>query len=384
MLTQLKSWCAIPSGTYNLPGLSAMADALADAFSPLGTVRRIDLPTIHEIGSDGHETSVQLGQLLSITCRPELPRRVLLAIHFDTVYPAGDPFDHVTEQSDGTWIGPGVVDAKGGIAVMLFALGQFERLPIAKHIGWEVILNPDEEIGSPGSASFFIEAARRNTIGLLFEPALPDGMLVGERKGSGNFTIVVRGRSAHAGRDFLAGRSAIVALSRLIATVADRAGKLTLNCGLIDGGSAVNIVPDLAIARFNGRASSDAEAAAVQQLLIDAVAEANQLDGISATLHGGFTSPPKPLTPASESLLNAAQDCGREMGLNLTWRSSGGTCDGNRLAAAGLPLIDTLGPVGGNLHSPREYLLRHTVAERAKLTVGLLARFAEGRIPLTP
>src|SRR6185503_18576279 len=99
----------------------------------------------------------------------------------------------------------------GGIVVMLTALRALERSPFAEKIGWEVLLNPDEEIGSPNSSALLVEAARRNHLGLIFEPAMSDGSLVGSRKGSGTFTATIKGRAAHAGRDFANGRSAILA-----------------------------------------------------------------------------------------------------------------------------------------------------------------------------
>ena len=210
-----------------------MADALVEAFARSGDVQRIDLPTVSEIGIDGREAFIPLAQLLSVTCRPEAARRALLAIHYDTVYSASDPFDHVTTQSDGRWNGPGVADAKGGIAVMLSALRQFEASPASKPCRLAGAAQSDEEIGSPGSGSFLVEAAKRCDIGLLFRARFTRWMLVSERKGSGNFTVLVRGKAAHAGRDFMAGRSAVVALSKLIADVADRAGPLTINCGQI-------------------------------------------------------------------------------------------------------------------------------------------------------
>jgi glutamate carboxypeptidase len=375
-LDLLRDWCAISSGTHHLPGLAKMADSLAAEFSIFGDVQRIDLPPSTQIDSAGKEITLPLGQALRIVRRPAAPVRALLVIHYDTVYASDNPFNRVTVLPSGRWNGPGVVDAKGGIVVMLAALHALESSPVADKIGWEVILNPDEEIGSPGSAALLEEAARRNHFGLLFEPALPDGSLVGERKGSGNFTIVVRGKAAHAGRDFAAGRSAIIALSKIIIEASEKRGGITLNCGHISGGGAVNIVPDLAIGRFNARISEKEEGQQIIDLLSNLVAQANQSDGISATLSGSFSSPPKPLDPRTLDLFESARLCGRELGLDLTWRSTGGTCDGNRLAAAGLSLIDTLGPVGGDLHSATEYLIPESILQRAKLTAMVLMHAA--------
>ena len=158
-------------------------------------------------------------------------------------------------RDDGTLNGPGVADAKGGIVVMLHALQALEASPLAEHIGWEVLLNPDEEIGSPGSRPLIDSIAPRCDFGLLFEPALGDNQLVSWRKGSGNFSLLVRGRSAHAGRAFAEGRNALVAAAKVVQAISDlnTDPEVTFNVARIDGGSPMNVVPDLAIVRANVR-----------------------------------------------------------------------------------------------------------------------------------
>jgi glutamate carboxypeptidase len=274
-----------------------------------------------------------------------------------------------------------VVDAKGGLVVMLAALEALERGGVADKIGWTVLINPDEELGSPGSSYLFDALAKEHGLGLLFEPALPDGSLVGSRKGSGNFTAVMRGRSAHAGRDIHLGRNAILALAGFIVRLDElnaKGGGVTVNVGRIDGGGAVNVVPDRATCRFNVRVTSQAEQSAVEARLAELAETFSALEGYNLTLHGSFTAPPKPADGATLRLLHHAVECGREIGLELDWCESGGTCDGNRLAAAGLPNIDSLGPRGGSLHSPDEFLLLDSLTERAKLAVLLLTRLADG------
>lgn len=358
-----------------------MADVLAEAFAPLGAeLSRVDLPDAQHINARGEISAAPLGRALHFSKRPQAARRVLLVIHYDTVYAAEDPFQSVTDQADGTLRGPGVVDAKGGIAVMLAALQAFEASGHAENVGWEVILNPDEEIGSPGSAALLERVAKQCDLALLFEPSLPDGSLVGPRKGSGNFTIVARGRAAHAGRDFAAGRSAVLALCEVALQLNETARSLgegvTMNCGTFCGGSAVNVVPDLAIGQWNVRVSEREQMAAVQEQL-RAIA-AMPRDGVSLELHGQFSSPPKPLDDRSRRLLDAIIETGQMLDMRLQWRPSGGTCDGNRLAAAGIPVIDSLGPVGGHLHSPQEFVVPASIAERASLVAGLLIRLATG------
>ena len=265
---------------------------------------------------------------------------------------------------------------------MLSALRALEESRVAENLGWEVLLNPDEEIGSPGSAGLLKEAVSRNHLGLVFEPAFADGALVGARKGSGTFTAVVRGRPAHAGRDFDKGRSAIIALAEMIRALAPhpRPG-LIINCGRIEGGGAVNIVPDLAIARFNVRADSADDKFWFEQFFHSVAAQLELKEGIRVSLHGQFHSPPKPMDPRSAELMEEILTCGRELGMTgLAVRPSGGTCDGNKLAAAGMPVVDSLGPVGGDLHSEREYVLLQSLIERANLSALLLLKLAAGEV----
>jgi glutamate carboxypeptidase len=381
MTRLIVEWSDINSGTWNLDGLTRMADAIVREFSTLGApVRVLDTEPAQSIDARGDVVSLPLGKAVSLAIRPDAPVRVLLNIHYDTVYAADDPFQHAQLLDSDTLTGPGVVDAKGGLAVMLTALRAFERTPLRDKLGWEVLLNPDEEIGSPGSVHLLREAAKRNHAGLLFEPSMPDGTLIGARKGSGTFTFVVRGRAAHAGRDFAHGRSAILALAELIARIDAESrtlgGGITINCGKIEGGGAVNVVPDLSIARFNARADTADEQRAVESLMKRAGEVIGRRDGISVALHGGFLSPPKPLDARSAALMSLVLESGRRQGLNLSHRPSGGACDGNKLVAAGLPVVDTLGPVGGELHSNREYVKLDSLVPRAKLAAQTLLSLA--------
>jgi glutamate carboxypeptidase len=389
MLRLVSAWANINSGTHNLNGLARLTSAVQQEFQSLDPqIKQHELPPAESIDSAGHVIRSPLGHAITFTKRPDAPVQVLLSIHLDTVYPPHHPFQQITRVDANTLRGPGVVDAKGGLVVMLFALRALERSDVATKLGWRVVLNPDEEIGSVGSGELLTEMARGCHAGLVFEPSLPDGSIVGARKGSGTFTVVVRGRAAHAGRDFHLGRSAIVPLAQLVTqlhTAQQNLPDVTINCGRIEGGGAVNVVPDLAIARFNARVSRSEEQHAVEQLIRDHVDQLNQRDGVAVHLHGAFHSPPKPIDARSQKLIELAQSCGKELGLNLGVHASGGACDGNRLAAAGLPVVDTLGPRGGHLHSDQEYLLIDSLSERAKLATLVLMRLSSlAAAPLVP
>src|SRR5690606_11371119 len=182
-------------------------------------------------------------------------RRFLLTGHMDTVYPSDHPFQQASWRDETTLNGPGAADMKGGLALMLAALQAFEASGAAASVGYDVLINSDEETGSLSSAALIAELARGKVAALTYEPsALPDGTLAHARGGSGNYSVVVTGRSAHAGRNPEEGRNALVAASALALALADRRdAELGVNPARIDGGSANNVVPDHAVLRFNIR-----------------------------------------------------------------------------------------------------------------------------------
>lgn len=373
-------WAGINSGSRNLPGLAAMAESLAEAAQCLGgTV------TLHEpapatvIDTAGHEVPLRHGRNLHIAKRPDAPLRVLLTGHMDTVFGADHPFQACRWLDEDTINGPGTADMKGGIAVMFAALEAFEASPLAPRLGWEIIINSDEEVSSLGSAPLLAEAARHAHVGLTYEPALPDGTLAGARKGSGNFSAAITGRAAHAGREPEKGRNAVLAAADLALRLAAlRAEDLSVNPAKIDGGGPNNIVPDQAVLRWNMRPSTPAAEARARAAIDALVATVAAEHEVAIHVHGGFARPPKPLDANQQRLFDLVKACGADLGLDIGWRDTGGVCDGNNLAATGLAVVDTLGPRGGAIHSSDEFLCVDSLEERAMLSALLLARLATG------
>jgi glutamate carboxypeptidase len=372
------------SGSFNAAGVDAVAERLAPRFAALGgTVERIAVADFRETDDAGNWRSHALGHALRIRCRPDAPLRVFLGGHLDTVFGPTHPFQAARIDGEDRLRGPGVADLKGGLLVMWLALAALEQSPARDRIGWEVLLNPDEEIGSQGSAPLLREAAARNHFGLVYEPAFADGGLAGARKGSGNFDVIVRGRAAHAGRNPEQGRNAIVLTARLAADLQALNGQrqgVTVNVGYVHGGGALNIVPDLCILKFNVRTATRDDEGWLLQTLDRMLAAARNNEGYALELHGGFSRPPKPMSDGIARLQNLLGDCGRSLGIDLQFRPTGGCCDGNNLAAAGLANVDNLGVVGGEIHSDREWMRVSSLAERGKLSALLLLRLAAGEL----
>jgi glutamate carboxypeptidase len=383
MLARVEAWCAINSGSRNIAGLAIMADTLADAFAVLpGPLALREAAPVDAIAPDGRRIIVEHGRNLHLKVRPEAPVQILLTGHMDTVFGPDHPFQTCSWRDDNILNGPGAADMKGGIALMLAALESVEASPLAQRIGYEVVLNSDEELGSPGSAPLIAEAARGKLAALTYEPALPDGTLAGARPGSGNFSLVVEGRSAHAGRNPEDGRNAILAVADLALRLARAGGpRLTVNPAKIDGGGPNNIVPDRAVLRVNMRPATIEDERRAQSELEAAIALVSAEHQVRIHIHGGFARPPKPMDPAPERLFSLVRRCGAELGLAIEWRPTGGVCDGNNIAACGVPVVDTMGARGGAIHSADEYLIVPSLAERACLSTLTLLRLAEVGLP---
>ena len=383
MLDQVLEWSAVNSGSRNLDGLKRMAAILADAFSALpGDVQLVDPAPVDTVNAAGETVALQHGHNIRLVVRPQAAAQLLLTGHMDTVYAADHQFQQTRWLEDGVLNGPGVADMKGGLAVMLAALKSVEQSAIAASVGYEVIINSDEEVGSLGSAALIAEATEGKLAALTYEPAaLPDGTLAGARPGSGNFSFLIRGRSAHAGRNPEDGRNAIVAASELALRLAmSRTPGLAINPAKIDGGSPNNVVPDLAILRVNIRPKTTDDQEIAGRLIAKALDETASQHEVYIEAHGGFARPPKPMTSEMDRLFGLVKQAGADLGQEIAWQPTGGVCDGNNIAACGVPVVDTMGVRGGKIHSEDEFLIAESLGERAALSALTILRIAEGRL----
>lgn len=378
------SWSDVNTGSWNTEGLKSFAPTLADAFSELdASVRLDDSPAFEAVTSKGETEEIYTGPILRVQARPSAPVQVVMSGHYDTVFPPGT-FEGITDLGNGRLNGPGLADMKGGLCLMLEALKTFEAGPAKETIGYQIVVTPDEEIGNFASAPALTEAAQSGAlIGMTYEPAMETGAMSGGRKGSSVFDIVLHGKAAHAGRAKHEGRSALEAAAELVVALEqlnDQYEGVTVNVGNIEGGGAVNIVPDLAVVRFGARAPDEESAAWTTEQIKILFQKAISRPGITGHLHGGFYRPPKPRNAAQQALFDVVHGTGKAIGLDLEFVDTGGVCEGNNIFAAGVPNVDTLGVRGGRIHSSDEFVVTDSFAERASLSALLLNRLADGRI----
>jgi glutamate carboxypeptidase len=301
---------------------------------------------------------------------------VLLLGHFDTVWPAGT-LERMPLRRDGDRLyGPGTFDMKAGIALALTAIAAL-RDTATPHPALTTLWTTDEEIGSESSRAEIEDEARRSRAVLVLEPALPGGALKTARKGCGEFRLTVHGISAHAGLDPGKGASAIHELAAQIADIErlqDLPRGISVNVGVVSGGTRPNVVADEARAVIDARAPSRAAAEAVESALR---ALQPRRPGTRLTIEGGFERPPMERGPGVIALFSRASRVAASLGRALGEGSAGGGSDGNFTAALGVPTLDGLGAVGDGAHAAHEHVEMSSLPWRAALLAGLLAGFAQ-------
>jgi glutamate carboxypeptidase len=301
----------------------------------------------------------------------------MIACHLDTVFDPKASFNRfVLSQDERTATGPGVVDMKGGVLVALTALEALAEAGVPLH--WTLVLTSDEETGSYCSDQILRDVARQHDIGIATEPALPGGELAIERMGSGQFQIETFGQSAHVGRDFTSGISAVTAMARALVAVSEipepERGMIA-SVGPIHGGDAANAVPEYAVAWGNVRFPNREIADELQRRLEALGTNSDALPRV--VIRHSLNRPAKPLIPGTQKLADMARSVAESLGQSLPFAKTGGVCDGNILQDEGLPTIDTLGVRGGGLHTTKEWIEVASQVERAQLMAVLLARLAE-------
>ncbi len=300
--------------------------------------------------------------------------RILALGHADTVWPLGSLASMPFRRKEGRLWGPGVLDMKAGIAFFIYAMRILRDLetPVARKVLLQI--NSDEEVGSESSRALTEKNARRSQAVLVLEPATGlEGKLKTARKGVGYYTVTVRGKAAHSGLDFESGASAIVELARQIERVAgftDLKRGVTVNPGVISGGTRVNVVAAEARAMVDLRVWRLQDAAAVDRKF-RALRPVDRRCTVAVA--GGLNRPPMQRTAATVELLRKARALAGGMGVDLGESAVGGGSDGSFTAALGVPTLDGLGAVGEGAHAPGESILVDRIADRTALLAKLVA-----------
>jgi glutamate carboxypeptidase len=299
--------------------------------------------------------------------------QVMILGHFDTVWPIGTLERMPVRQDDGRLYGPGVFDMKSGIAVAMLAVRALREHAPAGAIPRVVMLwTTDEEVGSGTSRTIIEEEARRSQAVLVLEPSLPGGAAKTSRKGCGDFELTVHGIAAHAGIDPGKGANAIHELALQIAAIQrlqDLDRGVSVNVGLVSGGSRTNVVPERARASIDVRARSMKDAAVVEASLRALRA---QTPGTRLEIEGGFSRPPLERGEHILALFETARTVARELGVDLNEGGTGGGSDGNFTAALGVPTLDGLGPRGDGAHAVHEHVEVEDLPWRAAFLARLL------------
>jgi glutamate carboxypeptidase len=308
-------------------------------------------------------------------------RQLLLLAHYDTVWPVGQIARMPVRLQDGRLFGPGVYDMKAGLVMGLLAMRALQEVGPPPSHRLVFLITSDEEIGSGTSRSAIEEEARRSDAALVLEPALADGRLKTSRKGVGVFTLRAHGISAHAGVDPGRGASAIHEIARQIVAISalqDPERGVSVNAGIVGGGSRSNVIAAEAWAEIDVRIPTREDAARVEAFLRGRTPE---LPGTRVEVSGGINRPPMERTAAVVALFEQARAVAADLGLAVGEGGTGGASDGNFTGALGVPTLDGLGALGDGAHALHEHVVVDALAPRTALLAGLIRRIGERSVP---
>jgi glutamate carboxypeptidase len=296
----------------------------------------------------------------------------LLLSHMDTVFPLGTLEHMPFHEKDGKILGPGVSDMKAGSVIILTALRVLMENKIMPMVPITVLFTSDEETGSHTSRKWIEKLAKDACLVLVLEPGMPDGSIKTWRKGVGEIHIVAHGQAAHSGGNHEKGKNAIEELSHQVLAIqgmTDYGRETTLNVGVIQGGTVVNVVPDTAWMDVDLRVMIPGEAERIFEAIYNLKPV---LQGTSLEINGNLNRPPMPFNQLMQKTFDHAKEIASRNGITLTASGTGGASDGNFVAPLGIPVLDGLGAIGGDYHSENEYIIKESLVSRTRLLATLL------------
>jgi glutamate carboxypeptidase len=365
-LSDLETLVNIDSGTYYRAGVNAVARWMRESLEGLGC--DITMYPDQEFGDSVLGTLKGQGQA-----------RILMLGHLDTVFPEGTAAARPFKREGNVLKGPGVGDMKAGLLTGCYAMKALTEIGFTDFAVLGFFCNSNEEVGSPTLNELIGDLAKDYDVALALESARENGDIVSARKGTGRYTLTVKGRAAHAGVEPEKGRSAILELAHQIIALHALNGiapGVTVNVGVIEGGTRSNIVPDFAQAEIDMRSITRQGMVTVEKAVHDLLQKTTVPD-VTLSLEGGDRRPPMEKTEAVAYLVGLAQQAAGELGFSVRDAATGGASDANLTAAEGVPSLDGLGPVGGLDHGPDEYLEADSIVPRTAMLARLITLVAE-------
>ncbi|KUP08345.1 carboxypeptidase [Bacillus coahuilensis m2-6] len=356
MLKLLETLVNIDSGSNYKQGVDAVGHIITKLFSEIGfNMQKIE--------------NKEYGNHYVLTHhRCDQPEIIILA-HLDTVFPMGTALDRPFSIIDGRAYGPGVADMKGSLVTLYFAMKALQRNHGNELSNVKIILNSDEEIGSPTSRELIEKESKNARYSLVMEPARKDGSIVSSRRGKGNYTLTIEGKAAHSGIEPEKGRSAIEELAHKIIQfyqLSDPEHGISVNVGVIEGGTSPNTIPDHAEATIDIRVKDASQAEELEEKM-EEIVSSTEVKGTSIVFEGEMNRPPMEKTKKTQSLIRVIQEIGDKIGVEIVDTATGGGSDASFTAALGIATVDGLGPIGGNAHSDKEYIEIDSLVERTHL-----------------
>ncbi|WP_338787310.1 M20 family metallopeptidase [Metabacillus sp. FJAT-53654] len=331
------------SGTYNKEGVDAVGEILIEKFEEIGMEVKV-------------HPEQKLGNHLEIKALSDSDPKIMIIAHMDTVFPKGEakkrPFNVIGNKA----FGPGVNDEKASHVQVLYALKALKEAGSDAYKNVHIIFNSDEEIGSPASKPLIKQVAENKQYSIVVECSRPNGGIVTERKGVGHFTLVVKGKSAHAGVEPERGRSAIEEISYKILKLQelnDYEEGISVNVGYVHGGTSTNTIPSAAKAEIDVRYKNEQQAAEIVRKITE-ISQKEHVSGTSTKLKGDISRPPMQKTNETEQLINVIQEVAAEIDISIREVSSGGGSDASFTAIEGIPTVDGMGPMGEFSHSEKD------------------------------
>ena len=363
-LAELEAMVNIDCGSYTADGVNGIVDRCEQRLRDGGW----------EIDRRAHDGSPRLGDLLVGRLAGSGGRKILLVGHTDTVFDPGTAAERPFTIDGSVARGPGVSDMKGGLLAGMFAVQALRDAGIDAFDHITYVCNPDEEIGSPFSGPVIRELAAEHDVGFVLEGARANGDIVSARKGITDYALTVHGRAAHAGVEPEKGRSAIAVAADLVGRLQalnDRWPGVTLNVGTIRGGTRTNVVPEECVLELDLRSPESATLEEAEREIERLCAEPSLPDvGVDVVPESWHR--PMERTEAIGALAARAAGFATELGFELRDAATGGASDANTIAAAGTPVLDGLGPVGGDDHAPGEWLDVGSIVPRTAMLAALI------------